>query len=158
MGALGKAQPGPDGNWAVGDKYVVSKITGEPVNLFSSTWNEAHFYNDYQNAQDSDGATLGNLSLVYKTASDLGDLPYDRRERVFTAALPRNRVITDISDNPDIFDASNVYDTTAVGATEGYMERLRDKYLTIKLLWNNDLNNYKFSCPFVATSYRYSIR
>jgi hypothetical protein len=130
--------------------------------IFTITWSKLSLHNDYQNVQYRDTVpnpdVLYDLDLVYKTVDPLvsvmRQLPYDRRERMFTMAVPRNRVRTDTASNPDIFYYPNV--TTE--DEEGYMDRLRDKYLTAKFTWTNTSYNYKFTCPFISTKYRYSIR
>lgn len=136
-----------------------SKTTDPATNdaeLFTTTWDKIWLYNDYQNVQYGTGTptftALEDLDLVYKTAADVSELAYDRRERMFTTALPRSRVNQDVTANEDIFDPTNITNQ------ESYGERLRDKYLTAKFTWVNDTNNYKFVCPFISTQYRYSIR
>ena len=117
------------------------------TNIFSNTWTSVRFYNDYQNTDWYD--------LVYKTAADRSELPYEYRERSFFTYIPRNAVKDDVSDNPDIFDVTNI------DKTQLYKERMRDKYLTADFVYdiNWDYPNiYKFSIPYFNIFYRHSIR
>jgi hypothetical protein len=60
-----------------------------------------------------------------------------RKEREFCLNIPRNR--------------------TGGDETRLFKERMRDKYLTVDLIYNNT-NGYIFSVPYVTTNYRISKR
>jgi len=103
----------------------------DDVNVFDSTFDSFRAYNDYQN---TDYVTLDpNLAT-----------PNIRRvERQWNLQCPRNKVLyTTVS--PNIF--------TNLG-TKLYGERMRDKYLTVDLGYDNS-NNYKLLVNFINTDIR----
>lgn len=107
------------------------------INILTDTFNTIRCYNDYQN---SDYTTITiNSNLI-------------RKERGFTLAVPRNVVDTATYLNPDIFNSSNLDDTTRT-----FRERMRDKYLIVDLIYTN-INTYNFSIPYITTNYRISKR
>jgi len=119
-------------------------------NRFEETWNKIHCYNDYQNTSE--------LDLAFRTTTLNTEVPYDRRERGFTMAVPRNAFDRDVSDNYPLFSDSYL------DLARAFRERMRDKYLTVKFTYeNNSATNsykkyYRFSCPFIGLTYRHSIR
>jgi hypothetical protein len=116
--------------------HSISKTSGG-INNLTDTFNTIRCYNDYQN---SDYVTITmNSNLI-------------RKERGFTLAVPRNVVDTATYLNPDIFNASNLDDTTRT-----FRERMRDKYLIVDLTYTN-ANTYNFSIPYITTNYRISKR
>ncbi len=110
----------------------------EGINQFSETWSTGIFYNDYQHS--------GDLTFGFRSST----LPFDRREREFTAAVPRNSVDVNVSSNPDIY--------IELDATQTYRGRMRDKYLIGRFDYTNDSSNYRFTCPYITMKYRSSIR
>lgn len=124
--------------------WVTETITSAGINRFSDTWDKIQCYNDYQNSDE--------LDLIFRTTVATTDIAFDRRERGFSMAIPRNAVDKDVSDNPDIFSSANL------DVTQTYKERIRDKYFTVKFTYTNDSDNYRISCPYVGTKYRNSIR
>ncbi len=119
-------------------------VTGGDVNRFNDSFTTIQVYNDYQNTDE--------LDLAYKTQSGATDVVYDRRERGFTLALPRNAVDKDVSDNEDMFDSNNI------DQTQLFKDRIRDKYSILKLTYANTSSNYRFVCPYVSALYRLSAR
>jgi hypothetical protein len=122
---------------------VLDESGSSPVNQFSDTFTTIQVYNDYQNSD--------TLDLAFKTVVGATDVVYDRRERGFALALPRNAVDTDVSSNPDIFDANNIDQTLK------FKSRIRDKYSVVVLTYDN-ASNYRFVCPYLSMKYRQSIR
>lgn len=123
--------------------YVSTSIDANNNNVFGDTFNHIHFWNDYQNTGERQVITTGTPTT--------SQILLGRRERSWTLAVPRNIVDTDVSADPppDIFS-----DTTPTLTNK---ERIRDKYMISKYIYDND-NNYKLSCPFIATQFRKSIR
>jgi len=117
---------------------VIDESGTYDINRFNDTWDKVTFYNDYQNSKE--------LTMGFRT----GALPYDRRERGFSAAVPRSAVDVDVSDNLDKW--------TNTDLTQMYRERMRDKYLIGHFYYINGSANYRFICPYITMKYRRSIR
>lgn len=112
-----------------------SDIEGN-INIFDSTFDTFRAYNDYQNTDF--------LTLVPNGVS-----PTIRRiERQWNLQVPRNKVLYSITSSPDIF--------TDLG-TKLYGERMRDKYLTIDLSYDNT-NDYRLIFHNLQTKYLISDR
>jgi hypothetical protein len=109
-------------------------ITG--VEQFETTFDKVRFYNEYQNTDWVD--------LTYKTN-------YEKRERHFAMAIPRNIVDKNVTQNLSIFDSDNLDETNK------FKERIRDKSLFIDCRYTND-NNEDFSISYIITKYRISYR
>lgn len=108
------------------------------VDQYNITFDRLRCYDDYQN-------------------TDWVDLTYPvnimRRERGWTIAVPRNKVLTTHTSSPDIFDSSNLDS----GATKTYQERIRDKYMVLDLSFDNS-SGTRFVVPFMGLKYRLSYR
>lgn len=105
------------------------------INIGNKTWDRVRYYNDYQN---TDFQTL-TLNTNVK-----------RKERNWQMAIPRN-VLKNTVSNVDIFNSAN-FDTTRL-----FRERLRDKYLTVDLEYNNT-DGYKLVFPLIQLNYAISAR
>jgi uncharacterized protein (TIGR02145 family) len=108
------------------------------VEQYNITFDRMRCYNDYQN---SDWVTLTYPVNIM------------RRERGWTLVVPRNKVLTDYTSSPDIFDPINIDS----GGTKTWEERIRDKYMILDLSFNN-LNGVKLIVPFIGVKYRLSCR
>lgn len=127
-------------------KWISESKNSLDVNLFKDTLHKAEFYNDYQ--------YTGERELYYQhdsvpTGTTYTPIQISRRERTWSMNIPRNIVDEKVSENPNIF--------TDVDESRLFKERMRDKYLTAKLTYENT-NGYLFSLPFVSVIYRKSIR
>lgn len=106
------------------------------TNIADNTFDRFRAYNDYQNTD--------YLSLVPGGVS-----PTLRRvERQWNLQIPRNKVLYSVTQSPNIF--------TDIG-NKLYGERMRDKYLTIDLSYNNN-NNYRLIFNNLITKYLISDR
>lgn len=115
--------------------FSTSKLNDiiQNTNIFDS----AKFWNDYQYTE------LGTLTLNDNI---------ERKERGYSLAIPRNIVTANGTSNIDIFDSSN-HDST-----REFKERMRDKYLTTELTYDNSATKGQISIPYVGFKYRTSIR
>ena len=75
-----------------------------------------------------------------------------RRERIWTLDVPRNVVTSDYTTSPDIFDEDN-FDTSRL-----FRERLRDKYMTVDLVYENNSTRNKLVLESLGVKYRLSYR
>lgn len=127
-------------------KWITEAVDGNGVNQFKETFKQVEMYNDYQHT--------GKRDLYYQHDTPSGTLPVpvSRRERTWSMHIPRNIVDTNVELNPDIFDSAN-WDSTQL-----YKERMRDKYLTVKLYYDNTSFNDVLSTSLIATTYRKSFR
>ena len=117
---------------------VVDPVTKDIVNISNETWTEIRLYTDYQN---TDYQLLDPNSITPNIK---------RKERSWRIAVPRNRVKYTSSSSPDIF--------TDISATrKQFGERMRDKYVTIDLKYNN-LNDYRLVFNSLKTIFRVSDR
>lgn len=107
------------------------------TNFNDDTWNRIRVYNDYQNT-DYQTLTVGtNL---------------ERKERTWQLAIPRNRILYNTSNSPNIFDPTELSTTDKT-----YGERMRDKYIIVDLYYNNT-NNRLLSTNNFRTRFRQSPR
>lgn len=128
-------------------KWVNESEDVDGINQFEDTWDSITFWDDYQHT--------GLRTLYYQHGSVpafFRPIPASRRDRTWSVQIPRNIVDTNVELNPDIFDSSN-WDETQL-----YKERMRDKYLNVKFIYDNAASNKVFSVPFVAVVYRKSFR
>lgn len=107
------------------------------VNHNQDTWDRMRLTNDYQNTDF--------FSLIY-------NVNLMRKERTWKIAIPRNRVLYNTSDSPDIYDPSEISTTR-----KQFGERMRDKYLQIELEYDNADNNL-LKTAAVTTMFRESPR
>ena len=118
------------------DNIVIgSESLNGVVNINDDVWKEIRIYNDYQN---TDYQTL-NPTLNIK-----------RKERSWQLQVPRNRVKYTSSDSPNIFTDLNV-------GRKQFGERIKDKYITTDLIYDNS-NNYNLKTHFFKVIYRVSDR
>jgi len=114
------------------------------IDQYEDTFYELRVYNDYQNSDwvelhlenDPGGAYRKNMS---------------RKERSFTTPIPRDLVNATQDSNVDIFDPNNL------DAGQKYKRRIRDKYISLELNYDNGSDNL-FSLPYVIVNYRNSVR
>lgn len=106
------------------------------TNIFNSTFDTFRAYNDYQNT-DFLILTPGGVSPTIR-----------RVERQWNLQMPRNKVLYSVTASPNIF--------TDIG-NKLYGERMRDKYLTVDLSYNNS-NNYRLIFNNLQTKYLISDR
>lgn len=126
----------------------INDTTGVRKNLFDTTFTYANFYNDYQNTD-----TWEMKSNISMNNNVLKELALKRRERNWTFGIPRNAVDKDVSNDPDIFDSSNL-DTT-----QTFRERMRSSFLYCSFIYeNNSSTGYEFSIPYMNIKYRISNR
>jgi hypothetical protein len=124
-------------------RFSTTSIDDDGINRFYDstgvydTFDKLRVYNDYQN---SDFVVLDTIN------TDIS-----RREREWTLSLPRNAVSLSETTSPNIFDSTNL------NTTRLFRERIRGKYIILELVYNN-LEGYKFNCPYVITKYRKSKR
>jgi hypothetical protein len=117
--------------------YISNVYDSSGIELYDQTIDTIRCYNDYQNT--------GYIDLTY--ADNLR-----RRERIWTLGVPRNAVVGQFTANSDILNVANL-DTTRT-----FRERLRDKYMTLNLVFNNNATRDKFVLDSVGTRYRFSYR
>jgi len=108
------------------------------VDQYNITFDRLRCYDDYQN---SDWVTLTYPTNIM------------RRERGWTAVVPRNKVEAIHTLSPNIFTPVNI-DTDA---TKVYSERIRDKYMVLDLSFDNE-SETRFVVPFIGIKYRLSYR
>jgi len=106
-------------------------------NAHDDTWETIRIYNDYQNTD-------------YQAISLISGLK--RKERTWQMQIPRNRVLYTGGNSPNIFDPAEL---SLINKAIG--ERMRDKYITIDLLYNNSSNRL-LTCNNFRTLYRISAR
>ena len=94
------------------------------VNQYINTWNKLRCYDDYQNTDYQDLIVSG-LSTNLK-----------RKERSWKTFIPRNRVLNNSSQSPDIFDPANLSSPN----NKPFGDRIRDKYMIIDLEYDNTTN------------------
>ena len=105
------------------------------INQNNDTWSSIRVTNDYQNTDI--------IPLVYNAN-------IKRKERNWQLAFPRNRVLYTVDNSPNIF-------TDLSPINKPFGERLRDKYISIELTYNNLLNNQLITNS-IKSSYRQSSR
>ena len=134
------------------DNYelVCESIDINGVHQTNDLFNRIRLYNDYQN-------------------TDFQTLPIDgtkgiakRKERTWNISNLRNRVLYVTSNSPDIFSTNELSTYTLVQpqtvlGDKVFGERMRDKYLTINLEYDN-LNNYNYIVHTFKTHFRKSAR
>ena len=98
-----------------------SQATINGVNQYLNTWSKLRCYDDYQNTDWQDLETSG-LTINLK-----------RKERSWKTFVPRNRVLNNSSQSPDIFNPSNLSSPN----NKSFGDRMRDKYLIIDLEYDN---------------------
>ncbi len=108
------------------------------TNFNDETWKTIRVYNDYQNTDFQSLTPTGNIK---------------RKERSWQLALPRNRVLYTTSNSPNIFLSSEL----STPNNKPFGERIRDKYITIDLEYDNQ-NNYLLTTNNLKTQYRLSPR
>jgi len=106
------------------------------IDEFIETIDQIRFYNRYQN---TDWKTL-----VY-------DTNIKKRDGHFSMAIPRNCVVGNVTESVSIFKPDNL------DVTNKFKERMRDKYLIVDLLYNND-EELKLNLSYFITKYRISYR
>jgi len=117
--------------------YISNLYDSNNVEVFDKSFGLLRCYNDYQN---SDYITLSpGVNLM-------------RRERSWTTIVPRNVISVDVNLYPDIFDVNNF------NINRKFKERLRDKYMTVDLVFINNGDNTKFVFHKIGCNYRISIR
>lgn len=115
------------------DSQTVDTATG--INYNDDTLSTIRVYNDYQNTDFQSLIVNNNIK---------------RKERTWQLAIPRNRVLYSTSDSPDIFT-----DLSPTDKING--ERMRDKYITIDLIYKNSTNR-NIAINNLRTIYRQSPR
>jgi len=100
------------------------------------TFDSMRCYNELQNT--------GYTDLIYETN-------LERREREWTTYIPRNAVNVDYPTDVDILDDTNL-DTARL-----YRDRMRDKFLIVDLVYDNE-NGYRIVFPYFGIKYRLSQR
>lgn len=105
------------------------------ININDDTWKSIRVTNDYQNTD--------TIPLVY-------DTNIKRKERSWQLAIPRNRVLYTASNSPDIY-------TDLSPTAKPFGERIRDKYISVELTYDNNLN-YQLLTNNIKTIYRISDR
>lgn len=105
------------------------------ININDDTWNSIRITNDYQNTDV--------IPLVYNTN-------IKRKERSWQLAIPRNRVLYTTSNSPDIYTDLSL-------TAKPFAERIRDKYISIELTYNN-ASSYQLLTNNIKTIFRQSIR
>lgn len=105
------------------------------INMNNDTWNSIRITNDYQNTDV--------IPLVY-------DSNIKRKERNWQLSVPRNRVLYTSTNSP------NIYTDLSIGP-KPFAERMRDKYASIELTYNNT-SNYQLLTNNIRTLFRQSIR
>ncbi len=105
------------------------------ININDNTWSSIRVTNDYQNSD--------TIPLVYNTN-------IKRKERSWQLAIPRNRVLYTSGNSPNIY-------TDISPTAKPFAERIRDKYLSIELTYDNT-SNYQLLTNNVKTIFRQSIR
>ena len=108
------------------------------VDQYNITFDRLRCYDDYQN---SDWVTLTYPTNIM------------RRERGWTAVVPRNKVEAIHILSPNIFTPVNIDSD----ATKVYSERIRDKYMVLDLSFDNE-SETRFVVPFIGIKYRLSYR
>jgi len=128
-----------------GLKWYSESRDSDDIDQFKNTFSTITISNDYQHT--------GDREVYYKGGSVPGTYPLEvvRRDRTFSANIPRNVVDTDVSDNEDITDSGNWTES------QTFKERIRDKYIKVKTVYDNTDSN-TFSVPFISTVYRKSVR
>jgi hypothetical protein len=116
---------------------VFDASTDSNTNIKNNTWTTLRVYNDYQN---TDTQLLDPLALVPNIT---------RKERSWKLAVPRNRVLY-TTPSPNIF-------TDLSPTRKQFGERIRDKYVTIDLTYDN-LNDYRLVFHENKTIFRVSDR
>lgn len=127
-------------------KWVSESVDANGVNQFKDTINVIEIWNDYQYTGNKVTYYQGDDAPVGTTYNPL---PITRRERTWSTSIPRSIVDENVSNNLNIF--------TNVNETQLYKERIRNKYMMVKLTYNNTDGN-TFSMPFLSTIYRKSYR
>jgi len=116
--------------------YINQSEDSEGNFQFYDTFDQIRVYNTYQN---SDWVTLVYNDTITKRGKD------------WSLQIPRNAVTVDLEENPNIFSDANL------DASKDYKERMRDKYLFVDFVYQND-DGYRFNIPVVITKYRISYR
>jgi hypothetical protein len=117
--------------------YISSTYDSNDTELYDQSIDSIRCYTKYQN---SDWVTL-----------TYGD-NLMHRDRSWSFDVPRNLLSTDIVSNPNIF-TSDLTDTSRL-----FKERLRDKYMTIDLVFNNSSIRDRFVLDSLICGYRTSKR
>ena len=117
--------------------YVCNVYDPNGIELFDQTIDQIRCSNDYQNSD--------YINLQY-------GVTLRRRERIWTVDIPRNSVISNYTSNPNIFLQSNI------NATRTFRERLRDKFMTVDLVFVNNATRRKMVLESVGAKYRLSYR
>jgi hypothetical protein len=105
------------------------------ININNDTWKTIRITNDYQNTDV--------IPLVYNTN-------IKRKERSWQLAVPRNRVLYSTNNSP------NIYTDLSVGP-KPFGERIRDKYASIELTYDN-ASNHQLLTNNIITQFRLSSR
>lgn len=120
------------------DLLFSCNVYANDIDLYNQSLNSIRCYNDFQNTD--------YVTLTYKTN-------LERRERGWTTFVPRNVVGTNLTSNPNIFDAANLTNTTRL-----FRERLRDKYMMLDTVYTNAAGKDKIVLNNLAVKYRTSFR
>ena len=107
-------------------------------NDFLDTWESIRVYNDHQNTDFQTIALNAGLK---------------RKERTWNLQIPRNRVLYTANPSPNIFDPTELSSPN----NKTFGERMRDKYIIVDLLYNNNTNRL-LSCNNFRVNYRASAR
>lgn len=107
-------------------------------NQFDDTWDTIRVYNDHQNT---------DFQIIAQNAG------LRRLERTWQLQIPRNRVLYNAGQSPNIFDPAEL--STPNNKTFG--ERIRDKYIVVDLKYDNTSNRL-LTCNNFRTIYRMSPR
>jgi hypothetical protein len=141
----------------VNDNYNETKVfdrlqyESSSKELINGTYHVDHIYDTFSTIRCYDDYQNSDFQTIYTTGSNQN---VTRHEREFNLNIPRNIVNISSLSNPDILNISNL------DATRLFKERMRDKYLTIDLTYNNvnSTFNYIFNVPYITTNYRISKR
>lgn len=131
-------------------KWDSNCIDDDGVNDFDDTFDEIQIWNEYQHTgvRELQYYSWGADPLIYYPYH-----PATRRERTWSTYIPRNIVDIDVSDNPDHMDSDN-WD-----ADQEFKERMRSKWLAVKLAYNTGEDKAKYiTVPFISAVYRKSRR
>lgn len=112
----------------------------DDINQLNNTFSRVRCYNEYQNTDWTNLVTTGTNKNLRKL------------EQEYTLQIPRNKVNFDSNaiNTASIFDLAILTKTT-------FKDRLRDKYLTVDLEYNNIFGN-RFIIHNLGSSYRTSDR
>lgn len=110
------------------------------INYLNDTFGTIRCYNEYQNTDYTTMIQTGNNKNIR------------RLEQSWNTQIPRNRVNYDTTN----INTKSIFDPTILTKLV-FGERIRDKYMIVDLLYNNDINN-RFIINNIQTEYRISDR